>query len=156
MVDAIVPAQQSTGLKAIDSLSANEFAVEVDGERVEGIFSVTGLIAFKLDVKSTNALKIVKDPFKITKMVHRDPQNVVNRWLRDTIDAKADIVRPKRTVAIIAIDDGDEVRRWTVSGAWVSEITYSDFNSGSSALVEETLTIQWDEIEESWLTGLVG
>jgi phage tail-like protein len=81
---------------------------------------------------------------------------VVNRWLRDTIDAKADIVRPKRTVAIIAIDDGEEVRRWTVSGAWISEITYSDFNSGSSALVEETLTIQWDEMEESWLTGLVG
>ncbi|MEO8612757.1 MAG: phage tail protein [Chloroflexota bacterium] len=153
MVDAIVPAQQSTGLKALDSLSANEFAVEIDGERVEGVFSVTGLVAFKLDVKTTNALKIVKDPFKITKMVHRDPQNVVNRWLRESIDAKADIVRPKRTVAIIAIDDGEEVRRWTVNGAWISEISYSDFNSGSSALVEETITIQWEEMEENWLVG---
>jgi hypothetical protein len=153
MVNTFVPAQESTGLKAIDSLSANEFAVEIDGERVEGVFSVTGLIAFKLDVKTTSALKIVKDPFKITKMVHRDPQNVVNRWLRDTVTAKADIVRPKRTVGIIAIDDGEEIRRWTVTGAWISEISYSDFNTGSSALVEETLVIQWEEMEESWLVG---
>jgi phage tail-like protein len=153
MVSPIVPAEQSSSLKAIDSLSANEFVVEVDGERVEGVFSVTNLVAFKLDVKTTTALKILKDPLKITKMVHRDPLNVVNRWLRETIEAKADIVRPKRTLAIIAIDDGVEIRRWTLSGAWISEISYSDFNTGSSALVEETLGIQWDEIEESWLVG---
>jgi hypothetical protein len=153
MVNQIVPAQPSTGLKAIDSLSANEFAVEVDGVRIEGIFSVVNLIPFKLDVKTTNALKMMKDPFKITKMVHRDPENVFNQWLRETIDAKSDIVRPKRTIAIIAIDDGVEIRRWTISGAWISEILYSDFNSGSSALVEETVTIQWDDVEQSWLVG---
>jgi hypothetical protein len=66
MVSSIVPAQQSTGLKALDSLSANEFAVEIDGERVEGVFSVNNLIAFKLDVNTTNALKFVKVPCKIT------------------------------------------------------------------------------------------
>jgi len=152
MVNAIVP-QEATGLKAIDSLSANEFAVEVDGERVEGIFSVKGLISFKLEVKTTSAMKIVKDPFKITKMVQRDPENVFNRWLRETIASKADIVRPKRTLTILAIDDGSEVRRWTVTGAWISELSYSDFNTGSSELVEETATIQWDDLEETWLVG---
>lgn len=152
MVNAIVP-QEASGLKAIDSLSANEFAVEVDGERVEGIFSVKGLISFKLEVKTTSAMKIVKDPFKITKMVQRDPENVFNRWLRETIASKADIVRPKRTLTILAIDDGTEVRRWTVTGAWISELSYSDFNTGSSELVEETATIQWDDLEETWLVG---
>lgn len=153
MVSAIVPTQEAAGLKAIDSLSANEFVVEIDGERVDGIFSVSGLIPFKLDVKTTSALKNVREPFKITKMVQRDPANVFNRWLRDTVEAKADIVRPKRTLAIIAIDDGVEVRRWTADGAWISEVAYSEFNSGSGALIEETVTVQWDDIEETWLVG---
>lgn len=153
MVNAIVPNQTATGLQSIDSLSANEFMVELDGERVEGIFTVSGLISFKLEVKNTSAMKIVKDPFKITKMVQRDPENVFNRWLRDTIASKADIVRPKRTLTIIAIDDGVEVRRWTVTGAWISELAYSEFNTGSSELVEETATIQWDDLDETWLVG---
>ena len=153
MVNAIVPSQTATGLQSIDSLSANEFMVELDGERVEGIFTVSGLISFKLEVKNTSAMKIVKDPFKITKMVQRDPENVFNRWLRETIASKADIVRPKRTLTIIAIDDGVEVRRWTVTGAWISELAYSEFNTGSSELVEETATIQWDDLDETWLVG---
>ena len=33
------------------------------------------------------------------------------------------------------IDDGEEIRRWTIKGAWISEIAYSDFDSASSALM---------------------
>ena len=153
MVNSIVPSQTATGLQAIDSLSANEFAVELDGERVEGIFTVTGLVSFKLEVKNTSALKVVKEPFKITKMVQRDPENPFNRWLRESVAARADIVRPNRTLTIIAIDDGMEIRRWTVSGAWISELSYSDFNTGSGELVVETAVIQWDDLEETWLVG---
>jgi phage tail-like protein len=153
MATNAIISQDSTGLKAIDSLSANEFVVEIDGERIEGIFSVTGLVAFKLEVKGTSAMKILKDPFKITKMVQRDPENAFNRWLRETVSSKADIIRPKRNLAIIAIDDGIEVRRWTASGAWISEVSYSDFNTGSGALVEETVVIHWDEMDETWLVG---
>src|SRR5262249_30298875 len=124
-----------------------------EGETVGGVFRIEGLISFKLDVKGTSALKVVKEPFKIVKMVQRDPQNAFNRWLIETVGAKADIVRPKRTLAIIAVDDGTPIRRWTVSGAWISEVAYSDFNTGSGDLVEETITIQWDDIEEIWLTN---
>jgi phage tail-like protein len=137
-------------IKAIDSLVANEFAVEVEGERVSGIFRVVGLISFKLDVKSTTALKILKDPFKLVKMVQRDGHNAFNRWIKETVAAQADIVRPTRTLSVLAIDDGVETRRWTVKGAWISEVAYSDFNTGSAELVEETLTIQYESIEESW------
>lgn len=149
MANEIVNAQQSQ-LQAIDSLSANEFAVEVEGERLSGVFRVNGLVSFRLDVKGTSALKNVKEPFQIVKMVQRDPNNPFNRWVIETVAAKDDIVRPKRTFAIIAVDDGVEIRRWTVNGAWISEIRYSDFNSGSSELIEETITIQWDDIEEKW------
>ncbi len=146
----IIPAPQSS-IQAIDSLSANEFVVEVDGESVGGVFRISGLVSFKLEVKGTSALKGTKEPFKIVKMVQRDPKNPFNRWLIETVTAKADIVRPKRTLSIIAVDDGTEIRRWTVDGAWISEVAYSDFNSGSGELVEETITVQWDDIEERWI-----
>ncbi len=144
---------QPVGVQAIDSLSANEFAVQLEDEKIGGIFKVSGLVSFKLDAKTTSALKLVKEPFKIVKMVQRDPKNPFNKWLRETVASQTDIVRPKRTLVISAIDDGVETRRWTVKGAWIIAVSYSDFNTASNELIEETLTIQWDEIEETWPAG---
>lgn len=136
--------------KHIDSLSANEFRVELDGEVVDGIFKISGLAPFKLEVKQSSALKILKDPIQIVKMVRRDPNNVVNRWLRESIVTQTDIMRATRTLAIVAVDDDEEVRRWLIKGAWISAVSYSEFNSGLGELVEETLTLQWDSIETVW------
>ncbi len=133
----------------IDSLSANEFQVMVDDEQVKGVFRIIGLLPFKLEVKPA-LTKLVREPFKLSKMVQRDPTLAFNQWLRETIDAKDDIVRPTRTLHILAVDDGVEIRRWTVEGAWISEVSYSDFNSASSDLIEETLTIRYEDITETW------
>lgn len=135
----------------IDSLSANEFEVLLDGVRLQGVFRVSGLLPFKLEVKPS-LTKLVREPFKLAKMVQRDPELPFNRWLRDTVASRDDIVRPTRTLEILAVDDGRETRRWTVTEAWISEISYSDFNTGSSDLVEETVTIHYDDIEEKWVT----
>lgn len=147
--NAITPSGHSLA-KAIDSLCANEFAVQIDGEIIPGVFRVSGLVSFKLDTRASSGLKMLHEPFKISKMVQRDGNSVFNRWLRETVSAKADIARPKRNLAVQAIDDGVEIRRWTVKGAWISEITYSDFNSASSEMVEETVLIMYDEIDETW------
>ncbi|MBZ0293553.1 MAG: phage tail protein [Anaerolineae bacterium] len=149
MSSDIIPAQQNN-IRAIDSLVANEFRVEIDGEQVAGIFTISGLISFKLEVKTTNQLKKVAEPFKITKMVQRDPHNPFNTWLRDTYAAAADIARPTRTLVIVAVDDGVEIRRWTVKKAWISEVSFSDFNSGSSEMIEETVHIRYEDIEETF------
>lgn len=138
--------------KQVDSLSANEFVVELEGEQISGIFRVNGLVPYKLDVKPT-LTKRVKDPFKLTKMVQRDPNNPFNRWLRETVEARDDIVRSTRMLSIIAVDDGVETRRWVVKGAWISEVSYSDFNAGSAELIEETLVIHYEDIEQSWASG---
>lgn len=143
----------SNSIQSIDSLSANEFAVELEGEPITGVFRLTGLVSFKLDVKATTSLKLTQEPFKLVKMVQRDPHVAVNRWIQDTVKAQADIVRPTRILTIMAIDNGVEVRRWTVNGAWISEISYSDFDMSSGDLVEETLTIHYEKIAESWGAG---
>ncbi len=133
----------------IDSLSANEFEVRLNGEKLNGVFRVSGLVPFKLEVKPA-LTKLVREPFKLSKMVQRDPQLPFNLWLRDTIAAKDDIVRPTRTLEILAIDDGQETRRWIVQGAWISEVTYSDFNTASNELIEETVSIHYEDILETW------
>ncbi len=136
--------------KHIDSLSANEFRVEIEGEVVDGIFKVIGLSPFKLEVKQSSALKALKDPIQIVKMVRRDPNNVINRWMRESIASHIDIMRVTRNIDVVAVDDGEEIRRWQIKGAWISGISYSEFNSGSGELVEETLTLQWASIETVW------
>jgi phage tail-like protein len=146
---ALVPGG-AMSMQLLDSLCANEFAFEIEGERIPGIFRVSGLTSFKLDVKTTNSMRMIQEPFKIVKMVQRDANAPFNRWLRETVDKKDDIVRPKRTLAVVAIDDGIETRRWTVKGAWITSVSYSDFNSASSEMVEEAVTIQFERIEETW------
>lgn len=136
----------------IDSLSANEFEVLLDGERVQGVFRVSGLLPFKLEVKPS-LTKLVREPFKLSKIVQRDPNLPFNRWLRETVEARDDIVRPSRTLEILAVDDGIEVRRWTIKDAWISEISYSEFNSASSDLIEETVILHYDDIVESWVSA---
>ncbi len=150
MVDELAGANT---IQSIDSLSANEFSVELEGEPVTAVFRLKGLVPFKLDVKATTSLKPILEPFTLVKMVQRSPDAPTNRWIQETIKAKADIVRPTRTLAILAVDNGVEIRRWTVKGAWISEITYSDFDMASGDLVEERLTIHYEEIVETWGAG---
>ncbi|MCB9452262.1 MAG: phage tail protein [Anaerolineaceae bacterium] len=149
MADAV-----SNTIQSIDSLSANEFAVELEGESVTGVFRLTGFVPFKLDVNNTTSVKAVREPFKLVKMVQRDPLAPVNSWIRQTIQSRAEIVRPTRTLTIMAIDNGVEIRRWTVNGAWIGEIGYSDFDMASGDLVEERLTIHYEDIVETWSIGL--
>lgn len=149
MSQEITPNPISTSGVVLDSLSANEFAVEIDGTRATGIFRIIGFKSFKLDVRPA-LTKYVQEPFTLTKMVQRDPQLPFNQWVRETVNAKDDINRPKRTLTILALDEGIEIRRWTIKNAWINEINYSDFDTSNNALVEEKLTIQFESIEESW------
>jgi hypothetical protein len=136
----------------IDSLTANEFEVHLDGERVRGVTRIAGFVPFKLEVKP-GVTKVVREPFRLSKIVQRDPDLQFNRWLRETIAAKEDIARPPRTLALIALDEGVETRRWTVKGAWISEISYSEFNSAWGEMVEETIVVHYEDIEETWAGG---
>jgi hypothetical protein len=135
--------------EAIDSLVANEFALEVDGKRVNGIFRISGLTTFKIAYGSN---QIVNQPFKLAKMVQRDGNNPINRWLRETRAAGENAERPRRTLTLLAIDDRIVTRRWTIQGAWISEISYSDFNSASAEMIEETLTIYFNQLDEDFPT----
>lgn len=137
-------------LVEVDSLVANEFTVEIDGEVMLGVFRVSGLITFKLDGADESHAQPVHPPFVLAKMVQRDGNNSFNKWLRETVSASPGADRPRRTIAVVAVDDGVETRRWTVDGAWISEVRYSEFDTGSSDMVEEIITIHYESLTETW------
>lgn len=130
----------------IDSLIANEFAFEIAGEAVNGVFRVGGLVSYATDSDGNR----VKPAFEVSKMVERDGNNHFNKWLRETVDARDSDDKPRRDIAVVAIDDGVEIRRWYVKNAWIQSISYSDFDSSSFEMVAETFVIGYDDIEESW------
>lgn len=136
--------------QTVDSLVANEFHVELDGETLHGVFRVAGLTSFKLQVEGADGnMERLPVPFTLVKMVQRDGNNAFNKWLRETQSGDG-TSRPRRTVSVVAVDDGTETRRWTASGAWISEVRYSEFDTGSSEMVEEIVTIYYESLEESW------
>jgi hypothetical protein len=137
--------QTISGVKMVDSLSSNEFKVEINGQEVGGIFAVRGLHIRSVDLA---AGRLVNQALTITKMVQQDPNLPFNQWTRETLaNPTGKIVRD---IAVVAMDEGVETRRWVYRGAWISDIAFSDFDSGTNVLIEERLTIQHGGVEEIW------
>ena len=126
--------------QVVDRLVANEFAVELDGTPVAGVFRVSGLTLFKTTVDT---------PLVITKMVQRDPNSSFNKWLKDTLNAVGKA--PTRTISVIAVDDGVPTRKWVYSDAHVQSVTYSDFDTASSEMVEERIVLHYGSVTHEWL-----
>ena len=136
---------EANTLVAVDSLVANEFEVELEGEKMLGVFRVDGLTTFLLNEKGERVLQ----PFHLVKMVQRDGNNPFNKWLRETMTTVGS-ERPRRELAVVAVDDGIETRRWVVQGAWISEVRYNSFDIASTEMVEEIATIQYTALTEVW------
>jgi hypothetical protein len=134
-----------SGIQAVDSLSSNEFRVELDGATAAGIFAVRGLHIRCVDLA---AGRLVNQPLTIAKMVQQDPNLPFNQWTRETLANPTSKVT--HDLAIVAIDEGVETRRWVYKNAWISDIAFSDFDSGTDVLIEERLTIQHGGVDEIW------
>lgn len=134
-----------SGIQAVDSLSSNEFRVELDGAVVTGIFAVRGLHIRCVDLA---AGRLVNQPLTISKMVQQDPHLLFNQWTRETLANPT--TKVTRALSIVAMDEGVETRRWIYKNAWISDIAFSDFDTGSDVLIEERLTIQHGGVEEIW------
>ena len=137
--------ESSTGIKALDSLSANEFHVEIEGVTATGIFGVSGIVIRSVDL---GAGRLINAPLTLTKMVQQDPELPFNQWTRETLANPT--TRVTRQLAVVAMDEGQETRRWVFKDAWISDISFSDFDTSRDELIEERLVIQHHGVEEIW------
>jgi hypothetical protein len=81
-------------------------------------------------------------------MVQQDPNLPFNEWTRETLAHPTEKIT--RDLAIVAVDDGVETRRWIYRNAWISDISFSDFDSSSQELIAERLVIHHGGVEEVW------
>jgi hypothetical protein len=130
----------------VDSLIANEFEVQIGGESVGGVFGVRHLVTYATDAAGNR----VMPPFEVSKMVQRDGNAAFNKWLRETMSARNGGDKPRRDVTVLAVDDGVVTRKWTAKNAWITQVSYSDFDSGSFEMIAETIVISYDDMEEEW------
>lgn len=138
------------GLRIVDSLSANEFHLEINGQIVTGVFAVHGLTSFKLEVDAAGKPVGVRyPPLLVTKMVQQDASLPFNAWVREAVQARGTVL-PTREISVVAMDEGVETRRWVYHNAWISEVSFSDFDTALEYLVEEKITIQHGGVEEIW------
>jgi hypothetical protein len=133
-----------SGIQAVDSLSANEFQVEINGQVVTGIFGVGNICIRCVDSDGT----LIHQPVTIAKMVQQDPNLPFNQWTRETMARPTEKVT--RNLAVVAMDEGVETRRWIFKDAWISDISFSDFDSSSQELIAEQLIIEHNGVEEIW------
>jgi hypothetical protein len=130
----------------VDSLIANEFELHISGENVGGVFGVRNLVTYATDVAGNRVLP----PFEVSKMVQRDGNNAFNKWLRETTSARHGGDKPRRDVTVLAVDDGVVTRKWMAKNAWITKVSYSDFDSASFEMIAETIVISYDDLEEEF------
>lgn len=139
----------SEHIQSSDSLSANEFIVEINGERVTGIFAVTGVSSYMLKLQDGKPVGMDFPPITITKMVQQNSNLAFNQWTRETVAARGTRL-PTRDISVVAMDEGVETRRWIYRNCWISSIQFSDFDTALDFLIEEKITIQHGGVEEVW------
>ncbi len=141
---------QQYGLQVVDSLTSNEFKLEINGQTVTGVFAVTGLCSFSLKVdEGGKPIGINYPPLVVTKMVQQDPRLPFNAWVREAVQARGTVL-PTREISVVAMDEGIETRRWVYHQAWISEVTFSDFDTALEFLIEEKITLRYSSVEEIW------
>lgn len=133
-------------MKLVDSLIGNEFGVELDGQRIDGVMGITNFVTFRKDADGTRH----KPPFVLAKTVERDAKSPFNAWLRETLAQRHGADLPRRDLLILAIDDGIVTRRWHIKGAWLHEVRYETFDSSSFEMVAEVFTIGYEDMEEDF------
>jgi hypothetical protein len=130
----------------VDSLISSEFAVEIDGKPVTGMFRVLNLVTFKRVSGS-----LMQPSFSLTKTVQHDSTLPMNVWLAENHQAvKSNGKVPTRDITIKAVDDGKVIRVWAFKGCFIDEVRYSDFDTSNFQLVEEIITISYKSMDESF------
>lgn len=123
-----------------NTLQANDFVVTLDGEAVDTILSCD---MFEYLTAAGDADK----PFlTFYKQVEESRDSVFNRWLGETLGSREPSSRPRRTFVVTAVNDGNPIRRWTFTGAWIAAVAQGSLDSTSHEFAVERIKLGYDKI----------
>ena len=123
-----------------NTLQANDFIVTLDGEAAATILSGD---MFEYLTAAGDADK----PFlTFYKQVEESRDSVFNRWLGETLGSREPSSRPRRTFVVTAVNDGNPIRRWTFTGAWIAAVAQGSLDSTSHEFAVERIKLGYDKI----------
>jgi hypothetical protein len=123
-----------------NTLQANDFAVTLDGETIDTILSCD---MFEYLTAAGDADKPL---LCFYKQVEESRDSVFNRWLGETFGSSEPSGRPRRTFVVTAVNDGNPIRRWTFTGAWIAAVAQGSLDSTSHEFAVERIKLGYDKI----------
>ena len=123
-----------------NTLQVNEFAVTLDGEAIDTIMSCD---MFEYVTAEGDADKPL---LTFYKQVEDSRDTVFNRWLVETLGSRDRSSRPRRTFVVTALNDGNPIRRWTFTGAWIAAIAQGSLDSTSYEFAVERVKLGYEKI----------
>lgn len=139
-----------------DSSVGHSFGLEFDGVTIKDITGVSGLSMGQdvIELKQNTA----DGKFMIKKLPGRPQANEVtvtrglsadnsfDQWIKNSRLGQMDNVR--KNGAIIVYDyQGNVVKRYQLTNAWASSLTIPDMRAGEASVLEEQLTITFEEMQ---------
>jgi len=127
-------------MSGINTLQANGFAVTLDGEVIDTILSCD---IFEYLTAEGDADKPL---LTFYKQVENSRDTAFNRWLGETLGSQGPSSRPRRTFVVTAVNDGEAIRRWTFTNAWIAAVAQGSLDSTSHEFAVERVKLGYDKI----------
>ena len=123
-----------------NTLQVNEFVVTLDGEAIDTILSCDMFEYLTAEGDADRPL------LTFYKQVEDSRDSVFNRWLGETLASQSPASRPRRTFVVTAVNDGNAIRRWTFTGAWIAAVAQGSLDSTSHEFAVERVKLGYDRI----------
>ncbi|MFJ8543080.1 phage tail protein [Streptomyces sp. NPDC093586] len=140
-----------------DSLTGNNFGLQIDGVMVEYLAEVNGL-TIEQDVirhvqnnSATGKLETAvmpgnKKDGQCTVVRGMTQSASFTQWINDSINGR--MASARKNASIILMDAEDTpVKRYNMRNAWCSKIDASSLKAGDTSALTETVTIVFEEME---------
>ncbi|MER7055511.1 MULTISPECIES: phage tail protein [unclassified Streptomyces] len=140
-----------------DSLTGNNFGLQIDGVIVEYLAEVNG-ITLEQDVirhQQNNAItgKLEtavmpgnKKDGQCTVVRGVTPSQAFTTWIHDSFDGKMETARKNASIILMDAED-TPVKRYNMRNAWCCKQELSSLKAGDTNALTETVTIVFEEME---------
>ncbi|MCF2127486.1 phage tail protein [Streptomyces sp. NPDC005047] len=139
-----------------DSLTANNFGLQIDGVMVEYLAEVSGLSQEQDVIKypqnnsatgkaETAVLPGNKKDGQCTVVRGMTQSSSFNQWINDSMNGRMSTARKNASIILMDYED-NPVKRYNLRNAWCSKIDASTVKAGDTSALTETVTIVFEEL----------
>jgi phage tail-like protein len=140
-----------------DSLTAHNFAIQIDGIRCAWFSKISGLGKSVKVISHTQnnpqgRPKVSKSPGtseggEVTLSRGSDQTADFKQWVQEGVDGNMAVAR--KNISVIYMDYmGNPIKRFNLINAWACDHTYGELEAGSGSPLNEDVKITYEDIEE--------